>query len=373
MSIRVLHMADAHLGASLTNFGTYAERRRAEQEAAFQRAIGVALAERVHVVLIAGDLFDTYRPDPHTVNLARRELTRLKEAGIKALAVPGTHDSLSYAGSVYRRESLPFHHLFIEPTFAEPVTLEIEGVKVSIYGIAYDREGSKGGWSTLERRHPDGIHIALAHAACRFSPQWPIAPDDLPFLEEDLGKLGMNYVALGHYHNRRLFHAGGRVVGAYSGSLEARDWTEPGERHVLLVEWEAAGAPPAVQAIAVQTRKVDSAAVDVSGLSEPDDLVRVVAAACPPESLWRVTLTGEPEVVPDPEAIASVLEATHGHVLVSDETTLVTSHRIRERCEEETVRGEFFRRLIGQRANAVDDRGRAVADRAIKLGLRVFG
>lgn len=373
MSIRILHMADAHLGAPLANFGPYAEQRRAELEAAFQRGIGVALAERVHMVLIAGDLFDTYRPDPHAVNLARRELTRLHEAGIKAFAVPGTHDSLAYAGCVYRRETLPFHHLFTEPTFADPVTLEIEGVRISVYGIAYDRERTKGGWTTLARRQPEGIHIALAHAACRFNPEWPIAPDDLPFREADLAGLGMDYVALGHYHNLRLFRDGERVIGGYSGSLEGRDWTESGERHVLLLEWEAAGAPPTVRPVPVQTRNVDSRDVDVSGLGDPDALVDAVRAACPPGILWRVTLTGEPEIVPQPEALVAALEPTYGHVQVKDRTTLVTSHRITQRCEEETVRGEFFRRLVAARESAADERERAVADRAIKLGLRVFG
>lgn len=365
-------MADAHLGAPLANFGAYADRRREESEQAFRRAIGIALAERAQVVLIAGDLFDTFRPDPHAVNLARRELGRLHEAGIKALAVPGTHDSLSYAGCVYRRETLPLHHLFTDSTFDDPVVLEIEGVRLSIYGIAYDREGSRGGWATLARRETGGIHVALAHAACRFNPEWPVAPEDLPFREADLAGLGMDYVALGHYHNPRLFHDGARVVGAYSGSLEARDWTEPGERQVLLVEWEAAGAAPAVRAIPVATRTVDSRTVDVSGLPDQAALAGAVAGACPAGVLWQVTLSGEPEAVPDPEAIAALLAATHDHVRVVDGTTLVSSHRIAERCREETVRGEFFRRLVAERESAIDARARSVADRAIKLGLRVF-
>lgn len=373
MSVRMLHLADAHLGAPLANFGDYARRRRAEQEEAFTRAIDLALAEQVHVVLIAGDLFDTFRPDPASVNLVRHQLGRLREAGVAVVGVPGTHDSLAYAECVFHHEVLPFHHFFTDPTFAGPAELEIAGVRVTIYGIAYDARRSGQGWDSLVRTPSDGLHIALVHAACRFNPEWPIPPDDLPFAAEDLTRLGMDYVALGHYHNMREFRDGARLVGAYSGSLEGRDWTEPGPRHVLLIEWQRPGEPPSLRALPVQTRTLGVATVDVSGAHDQEAMAERIAAACEPGPLWRVTLTGEPEAVPQTAALEAELAARYDHVQVHDETTLVASHLVAERCEEETVRGEFFRRLVARRAAARDERERAVADRAIKLGVRVFG
>lgn len=372
MSLRLVHLADAHLGAPLANFGDHAGRRRAEQEEAFRRAIAVALEERAQIVVVAGDLFDTFRPEPSTVNLVRRELGRLREAGIKTFGVPGTHDSLAYPECVYRTESLPFHHLFSDPSFESPATLEVEGIPVTIYGIAYDPDRSRGGWDSLVRRGEDGVHVAVAHAACRFNPDWPIGDEDLPFEEADLAGLGMDYVALGHYHNLRLFDDDGRVVGAYSGSIEGRDWTETGPRHVLVVEWDGPGSPPTVRPVEVQSRVLEAREVDVTGLAEQEAIAAAVEAACDPERLWRVTLVGEPEVVPDPDHVVAALPA-HDHVRVEDGTSLVASHRLTERVEEETVRGEFFRRLVERRGTAADERERRLADRAIKIGLRIFG
>ena len=371
MSVRIVHIADVHLGAPLENFGEYASQRRAEQEEAFRRAVDAALEARAHAVVIAGDLFDTFSPAPATVNLARRELGRLKEAGVKVFAVPGTHDSLAYAECVYRHETLPFHHFFDRPTFEEPVTLEIEGVPLVVYGIAYDpRTG--GGWDTLSRSREDGIHVAVVHAACRFNPDWPIAEEDLPFREEDLAGFGMDYVALGHYHNLRLFESGERVVGAYSGSIEGRDWTETGPRHVLVVEWTDPRGAPSVRPVEVETRRMERCEVDVSGASDESDIVAAVESRCDPERLWRVTLVGEPEIVPRPRAVESTLSPRYGHVRIEDETTLATSHVLAQRREEETVRGEFFRRLV-ERREVEQGRDAEVAERAIKLGLRVFG
>lgn len=373
MSVRVVHIADVHLGAPLANFGEYAGRRRTEQEASFRRAVDVALARRAHLVVIAGDLFDTFRPEPAVVNLARRELGRLREAGIKVLAVPGTHDSLAWGDCVYRRESLPFHRLFVEPTFADPATLEIGGIPVVVYGIAYDARAGGRGWDTLRRSRPDGLHLAVVHAACRFNPEWPIPEGDMPFEESELTGFGMDYVALGHYHNTRIFESGGRVVGAYSGSVEGRDWTEPGPRHVLVVEWDRPGAPARVERVEVHSRALADADVDVTGAMDEAEITRAIEAACPPGPLWRVTLTGEPEVAPRPHVVEATLSPAYGHVHVRDRTTLFSSHVLAERLEEETVRGEFFRRLVASRSAAADERERTVVERAVKLGLKVFG
>ena len=54
-------------------------------------------------------------------------------------------------------------------------------------------------------------------------------------------------------------------------------------------------------------------------------------------------------LAPQLRSIAADLEATYGYVQVVDETTVVTSRRVAELCEERTVRGEFFRRLVAER------------------------
>ena len=373
MSVRLLHVADVHLGAPLGNFGTYAARRREDLEAAFRRAVDAALGERVQAVLVAGDLFDTHRPEPRVVEVARRELARLREAGIRVLAVPGTHDSLLHPDCVYRRESLPIDRLFDTPSFDGPERVDAEGTPVWVYGIAADPR-RPGGWNSLARAPEDGFHVALAHAACRDRPDWTIAPEDLPFETADLAGMGMDYVALGHYHNGRVFEAtDGRVLAAYPGSVEGRDWTETGPRLALLVEWADGARGPTLRPIAVHSRMLESGELDVSGAASDEEVRERIRARFPRESLWRIVLVGEPEVPLRPDSIAADLEAHYGYLQLVDETTVVTSRRVAELCEERTVRGEFFRRLVAERDRATQDRDRRVADRALKLGMRVLG
>jgi DNA repair exonuclease SbcCD nuclease subunit len=357
----------------MSNFGRYAEQRRQEIEVALRRAIDHAIERDVDLALFAGDLFDSHNPDRETVNVARRELARLREAGIRSFGVPGTHDSPGFADSVYRREDLPFDHFFVDPDFANPVTLDVDGHSVTVYGIAYDRDHTSDGWRSLARRDISGIHIAIAHAACQDNPGWSIPADDLPFTPDDLARLKIDYVALGHYHNLRFFHRGERVIGAYSGSIEGRNWKEIGERHVVLIEWDSAGSPPAVTPLPIQARMLETVEIDVGDLSDSVAIAAAIRDVCEASSIWRVTLTGDPDFVPDAEAIVAELEARYGYIEVHDATTLVTSQLLAERRDEETVRGEFFRRLLDARERAEDERSRAVVDRAIKLGVEVFG
>jgi DNA repair exonuclease SbcCD nuclease subunit len=373
VSVRLLHVADVHLGAPLGNFGGYAARRRDDLEAAFRRTVDAALAERVHAVLLAGDLFDSHRPEPRVIELARRELARLREAKIPVLAVPGTHDSLLQPDCVYRREGLPIDRLFDAPSFDGPERIDADGTAVWVYGIAADPR-RPGGWESLARAPEAGLHVALAHAACRDRPDWAIAPEDMPFAAADLAGMGMDYVALGHYHNQRVFEApDGRVLAAYPGSVEGRDWTETGPRKALLVEWEAGASGPSLRPIPVHSRVLESGELDVSGAASEEEVRERIRARFPRESLWRIVLVGEPEAPLRPDSIAADLEAHYGYVQVVDETTVVTSRRVAELCEERTVRGEFFRRLVAERDRATGERERRVADRALKLGMRVLG
>ena len=54
--IRLLHLADLHLGRAFQMLGEKGAAQRRALEAALIRAVDLAIAERVHLVLVAGDL-----------------------------------------------------------------------------------------------------------------------------------------------------------------------------------------------------------------------------------------------------------------------------------------------------------------------------
>ena len=64
MGLKILHTADWHLGKRLDNFN-----RLDEQRIVLDEICEIAEREAVDVVLVAGDLFDTFNPPVEAVEL----------------------------------------------------------------------------------------------------------------------------------------------------------------------------------------------------------------------------------------------------------------------------------------------------------------
>jgi DNA repair exonuclease SbcCD nuclease subunit len=98
---RLLHMADVHLGARHDDLGPAASAQRERQFEAFKRAIELAIDEKVDLVLICGDLFDSNSQPKRSFERAAAEIGRLAQRHIPSVLIPGTHDCYD-AASIYR-------------------------------------------------------------------------------------------------------------------------------------------------------------------------------------------------------------------------------------------------------------------------------
>lgn len=87
--MKLLHTADWHLGKRLDAFSRFDEQRQVLDE-----IVGIADAEDVDAVLVAGDLFDTLHPTAEATELLYSTLCRLSANGTRAVvAIAGNHDS----------------------------------------------------------------------------------------------------------------------------------------------------------------------------------------------------------------------------------------------------------------------------------------
>ncbi len=86
--MKILHLADLHLGKKLEHYN-----RLPEQQEVMDELCQLAKAHAVDAVIIAGDLFDTYNPPGEAETLFYRSLSRLAQAGQCAVvAIAGNHD-----------------------------------------------------------------------------------------------------------------------------------------------------------------------------------------------------------------------------------------------------------------------------------------
>lgn len=87
--MRILHTADWHLGKSLENIS-----RLAEQKRFLDWLCQTVHQEEVDLVLVAGDVFDTYNPSAAAERLFYDSLERLNDSGRRAVVViAGNHDN----------------------------------------------------------------------------------------------------------------------------------------------------------------------------------------------------------------------------------------------------------------------------------------
>jgi DNA repair exonuclease SbcCD nuclease subunit len=104
--LRLLHTADVHLGARHADLGEAASAQRERQFAAFRATVDLAIAEKVDLFLVAGDLFDSNVQPRRSVERVAAALARLAQARIRSVLIPGTHDVYDRS-SVYRAYDLP--------------------------------------------------------------------------------------------------------------------------------------------------------------------------------------------------------------------------------------------------------------------------
>lgn len=364
--IRILHLADLHLGWEPAFLRARAAERRRERDGLLSRAVDMVLdREAVDLVIIAGDLFETHTPPDTLAEAVIADLERLTAEGIQVVTVPGNHDEITYADSVYRRYNERWPGVLIQNPMPDHVTtLDVRGTPVHIYGLAYT-----GGLtrpvppiSQFPRLEERGLHIAVFHGSL----DWDAGERSLPLMSDALQKAGYDYVALGHIH-RHSVHELGRGRAVYAGAVEGKSFSDPGTGTFTFVQLGNGHAR--VELKAAGARLIKDVPVDVTDCDDVDAVLEKARATADPEAIVRLRLTG---AAPGPLSVAVLekrLADSFYFIELVDETTLLDDDIIAALAAEPTVRGQFVRRLQAKLDDEDDETERALLAGALRRGL----
>lgn len=370
--VRLLHLADVHLGATYAPFGAVAASRRTEVAARFRELPERAREWEVDLVLVAGDLFDGASPDPADRAAAEDVFRRLDEDGRPVLIVPGNHDSHLFAPNPWT-DPPGGARVLLSPTLDRPVSVETAGGPVHVYGLAFDPAREAAPLATLRRVEKDGFHVALLHASVMDSPRWAADGTALRVLPEELARLPVDYIALGDHHRHRPPEAFADAPACYPGSFAAVDLTETGPRGVVTADLSRN------EPVRVRHRPLDVTAVfdlgelDVSSFEDENALVAALVATAPPRGFPIATLTGTSAFPLDVERIESSLGERFGQARLRDASRYYSHRRLDELAAEDTVAGHLVRLARARVEGATEPRERRVADRALRIALRELG
>lgn len=328
--LRLLHTADVHLGARHADLGEQARALRERQFAAFRASIDLALAERVDLFLVAGDLFDSNTQPRRSVERVAAELRRLADARIRTVIVPGTHDVYDRA-SIYRAYDLPAlagsgpdDDLVTVLTPDRP-DLHLAALDVVVHGRCFaTKRAPYSPLRDLDAR-TDGRatwHVGLLHAAIAIDGRTDA--DDVVVTTREIAASNLDYLALGHWHSSQGGKAGG-VRWAYAGAPEpvAVDQDRAGKVLLVTLDERDGGRTVEVAERVVGRTRFERVELDVATLSGQPALVEALRRRADPDLILDVRLIG---VRPDeldvhPEEVEAELRAAFCRVRVRDAST----------------------------------------------------
>ncbi|MDP6482264.1 MAG: DNA repair exonuclease [Nitrospinota bacterium] len=364
-NITFIHTADVHLGRPFDSLGGRGPERREDLRAAFGRMVERAVKEKVDLFLVAGDLFDSPCPPPADREAARAGFLCLREAGVRAFAIPGNHDFF-IPGGVWSEMEAAGVTVFSRPQVEGK---EVPPAGVRVFGMAYDRERPRSRpLADLQAEGDDaaGARILLFHGSLEVLGE---GYDDAPFSEAEISRLPFDYVALGHYHSWR--EIGQRPLAAYPGSPSGVGMTsrETGERYFLLgrVETNEAERSVHLERIPAGGRTIHVKDFDLSRSAKPDDLFGAVRHAAGPDDLLSLRLTGvpSPEVWEAAGELEDRFEGVFFHFRV-DRSGVAALEEIPD--DDRFILGRFCNKLQS-RIRQTEGEERVVCEMALRLGL----
>lgn len=292
--MKILHTSDWHLGKLLEG-----RERLSEQKAALLEICQIADEQQVDLVLIAGDIFDTYVPSAAAEELFFTTVEQLAKKGERTVVViAGNHDSperLCAAKPLADRHGiillgLPASQASVNPD--QPVSkvvrsgpgwmeLVVNGTNVVIITLPYPSEARLNevlnatlDEELLQRAYSDKVGAILNELAKEFrndtvnlvishlfmlggessESERPIQLGGALTVEPRQLPANAQYVALGHLHKPQKVPEA-TVPAYYSGSLLTYSFSEVGYRKAVFVIDAHPGQPVSVEKIELQSGK----------------------------------------------------------------------------------------------------------------------
>jgi exonuclease SbcD len=349
--LRLIHTADVHLGARHDDLGEQASAQRERQFAAFKAAIDLALAEKVDLFLIAGDLFDSNVQPRRSVERVAAELKRLIDGRIRTVIIPGTHDVFDRA-SIYRAYDLPAlagsgpDDDFVTVLDPDHPLVHLAACDVVVHGPVFGTK--RAPHSPLRDIDPAtdptaaSWRIGMVHGA--ISIPGKTDRDEVVITTDEIAATHLDYLALGHWHSAQAGKAGS-VTYAYAGAPEPVALNQDRAGKVLLVELnERDGA----RTVTVEERQVGKTRferrdLDASTLAGQPALVESLRALADPDLVLDVRLVGvrPDELDLDLEEIETALAPAFLKVRVRD--TSVPALTEGTLPSPDTIAGAFIR------------------------------
>ncbi len=349
-----LHGADFHLDSPFRALSPdQAAERRQEQRQLLTRLADTARETQAQLIFLAGDLFDSQRVRPETLELLQDTLEGLEA---QVFISPGNHDPYT-ASSPYARLTWPSHvHIF---TSSYPERVELPHLGAVVYGSAFlSPHRVDSPLLDFQSRDEGLISFGCFHGdtSTPFSRYGPIT-------QEEIARSGLDYLALGHHHAASGLQMAESTYYAWPGCPEGRGFDETGEKGIYLGRTDGFACELEFRPLA--HRRYRQEALDITGQA-PAEVLQEFLTQSDPRDILRISFTGERQADLDMTTLTALAIPHAYHVTLRDETSLPQA--LWARKGEDTLTGLFLGRMAEKIAEASPEE-RIVLERAVRFGL----
>jgi DNA repair exonuclease SbcCD nuclease subunit len=226
--MKILHISDSHLGYSAyrkTN-PDGVNQRELDTYYAFEQFVDYAIKSSPDLIIHAGDLFDSVRPNNRAITFAVDQVLRISEKKIPFVLIAGNHEHprLKETGHIF---SIFNHMDNIYPVFDakyEVLSFNISKKNVKVHAIP-QCELKKQFESELEKLKPDpnaDYNILVSHGAVSGIQVFSMNEFNELIIPVKVLSDNFDYIALGHYHKFTKLADNAY----YSGSTERFSYTD---------------------------------------------------------------------------------------------------------------------------------------------------
>lgn len=366
--LKILHFADLHLDSSFAGLGFPSLTARKYREAlkdAFVRIINLATEKKVDIITIGGDLYEHERFTRDTGEFLRTQLQRLW--GKKIFIAPGNHDPWMPESMYHYLDWSDNVHIFQKSSFS-PIRL---AANVTLWGMAHCSFSNHKNPVENFKVDRQGINVLLFHGS-DMSNIPPNKGKHAPFNLENLEATGADVALLGHYHRGKIGESA-KIKLIYPGSPEPLGFAEKGMHSVALVSIN--NNQIEIETFPVNHYNFVQMQVDVSNATTRDEIKNLIEKSVREQSskttLFRVEITGQ--IHPELDLDLALLKE---QVFInSNEGQLINKTKpcydFESLSQENTVRGEFVRRIKMMQENAILDEKEKL-QQALLFGLNAF-
>jgi len=366
--VKFIHFSDLHLDCPFTSLGPDLGKigqRRQDLLDVFDGIVELAKRENADLLLISGDLYEHFYVKKSTIEHINN---KFKEIGDKRIfIVPGNHDP--YLNNSYYRCFKWNSNVYILSEERSKVVLE--DLNTCVYGFGFE-SFSKDSFIKDEIKSVDNdrINILLVHGTVDMD----FAKKGYNLLSsEELSQLNMDYIALGHFHNR-IDNVGQKGVIYNPGSPEPLGFDEEGEHGIYMgtVSKESLD----IKYLNTNCRHYRSIELGVEGISNEEqaaeEILRSLDGLTLENTLLSVTLKGlaKDDYKIDKLRIKKLLEENLFYINIEDRTVPYCDYE--ELKNEPGLRGLFVRKLLDKIDRSKNDKEKYLLMKSLYYGVQAL-